>query len=246
MKKAIGLIPTRLESKRLPGKALFDLDGLPLIVHTAKRAQLSKYLKDVYVCTDSLEIIKVCKKNNIKTIKTKKNFNNGTERIASVAKKFKERLIVDIQGDEPLIKPSYIDKLINLHFNHKLRPEIIIPSIQTNYSVDDTNVRVLSSNSGRIMYLSRAKVPHQYKEFIHSVSKHVSVISFEKKALVKYSSLKKSKYETIEDVELLRALENDMRVYTVKLEGDSFSIDVNDDYLKAQVTIKNDPIRKLY
>ena len=96
------------------------------------------------------------------------------------------------------------------------------------------------------MYLSRAKVPHQYKEFIHSVSKHVSVISFEKKALVKYSYLKKSKYEKIEDVELLRALENDMRVYTVKLEGDSFSIDVNDDYLKAQVTIKNDPIRKLY
>ena len=96
------------------------------------------------------------------------------------------------------------------------------------------------------MYLSRARVPHQYKEFIQSISKHVSVISFEKKALVKYSKLKKSKFEKIEDIELLRALENDMKVYTVKLEGDSFSIDINDDYLKAQVSIKNDPVRKLY
>ncbi len=246
MRKAIGLIPTRLESKRLPGKALLDLDGLPMIVHTAKRAQLSKYLKDVYVCTDSNEIIKVCKKNNIKTIKTHKNFNNGTERIASVAKKINEKIIIDIQGDEPLIKPSYIDKLVKIHTKHKLRPEIIIPSIETNYTADDTNVRVLSSLSGRIMYLSRARVPHQYKEFIQSISKHVSVISFDKKALVKYSKLKKSKYEKIEDIELLRALENDMKVYTVKLEGDSFSIDINDDYLKAQVSIKNDPVRKLY
>jgi len=246
MKKAIGLIPTRLESKRLPGKALLELDGLPLIIHTAKRAQLSKLLKDVFVCTDSGEIINVCKKNNIKTIKTKKNFNNGTERIASVAKKFKEKIIIDIQGDEPLIKPDYIDKLVKIHTKHKFKPDIIIPSIQTNYNVDETNVRVLSSVTGRIMYLSRSKVPYQYKEFTQSISKHVSVISFDKNALIKYSKLKKSKYESIEDIELLRALENDMKVYTTKLEGESFSIDVNDDYLKAQVSIKNDPVRKLY
>ena len=72
--KSIGLIPVRLESKRLPGKALLDLDGLPIIVHTAKRAQLSKMLDEVYVCTDSIEIIKICKKKKIKTIKTKKKF----------------------------------------------------------------------------------------------------------------------------------------------------------------------------
>ena len=245
-KKAVGLIPTRLESKRLPGKALLDLDGLPIIVHTAKRAALSKNLRDVFVCTDSKKIIDVCKKYNIKTIKTKKNFSNGTERIASVAKKFKDNLIVDIQGDEPLIKPDYIDKLIKIHQNHKLKPDIIIPSIQVNYHCDETIVRVLGSNSGRIMYLTRAKAPHQYKNFVNFISKHVSVISFNKSALIKYSKLKKTFYESIEDIELLRAVENDMKVYTTKLEGNSFSIDVNDDYLKAKVSIKNDPIRKLY
>lgn len=246
MKKAIGLIPTRLESKRLPGKALLDLDGLPIIVHTAKRAQLAKNLKDVFVCTDNSEIIKVCKTHNIKTLRTKKNFSNGTERIASIVGNFKEDLIIDIQGDEPLIKPSYIDKLVKAHLNHKERPDIIIPSIEVDYNTDETNVRILSSKTGRIMYLTRAKAPHQYKNFVKFISKHVSVISFNKKSLVKFSKLKKSYFENIEDIELLRAIENDMKVYTIKLEGNSFSIDVNDDYLKAKISIKSDPIRNYY
>ena len=74
MKKVVALIPSRLESKRLPGKALLDIDGYPIIVHTAKRAMLSKLIDKVYVCTDSNEIIKVCKNFDIPTIKTKKIF----------------------------------------------------------------------------------------------------------------------------------------------------------------------------
>ena len=157
--KSIGLIPVRLESKRLPGKALLDLDGLPIIVHTAKRAQLSKLLDEAYVCTDSKEIIKVCKKNKIKTIKTKKNFFNGTERIASVAPKFKNSIIVDIQGDEPLIKPNYIDKLIKFHKKIINKAEIIIPTIEMRHDSDSTNVRVLKSKSNRVLFLSRANNP---------------------------------------------------------------------------------------
>ena len=72
MKKVAALIPSRLESKRLPGKALLDIDGYPIIVHTAKRAMLSKLIDKVYVCTDSNEIIKVCKNYDIPTIRTKK------------------------------------------------------------------------------------------------------------------------------------------------------------------------------
>lgn len=244
--KYIGLIPVRLESKRLPGKALLDLDGLPIIVHTAKRAALSKLLNDVFVCTDSTEIIKVCKKNNIKTLKTGKNFTNGTERIASVASKFKNSLIVDIQGDEPLIRPSYIDKLIKHHIKLLNKAEIIIPTIEMRHDSDSTNVRVLTSKSKKVLYLSRSEIPKQYSSNIKTISKHVSVISFTYQGLIKYRKLKKGFYEQIEDIELLRAIENDMKVYSVKLEGDSFSIDINDDYLNAKVAIKTDPVRKLY
>ena len=73
-KKVVALIPSRLESKRLPGKALLDIDGYPIVVHTAKRTMLSKMIDEVYVCTDSKEIINVCKIHQIPSIKTKKNF----------------------------------------------------------------------------------------------------------------------------------------------------------------------------
>ena len=141
-KKVVALIPTRLESKRLPGKALLDIDGYPIIVHTAKRAMLSKMIDKVYVCTDSQEIIKVCKKYGINTIKTKKNFKNGTERIASVANRFKNYLIVDVQGDEPLTNPNTIDKVINFHIKNKSKPDIVIPTRVMSYDSSETNVRV--------------------------------------------------------------------------------------------------------
>ena len=96
--KYIVLIPTRLESVRLPGKALLELDGLPIIVHTAKRAMLSKKASDVFVCTDSQKIIDVCKKFEIKTIKTLSKFTNGTERIASISNNLKMMLLLMFKG----------------------------------------------------------------------------------------------------------------------------------------------------
>ena len=244
--KAIALIPSRLESKRLPGKALLDIDGLPIVVHTAKRAQLSKNISEVYVCTDSDQIINECKKHQIETIKTESHFVNGTERIASIAHNFNDSIIVDVQGDEPLINPKYIDKLVDAHLNHSENPEVIIPTIEVPYNSNETIVRVISASSGRVMYLSRGNIPYSYKTKISLVSKHVSVISFTSKALKKYSSFNPSSLETIEDIELLRALENDMRVFSIKLAGKSFSVDVDDDYLKSKIAMLSDPVRKLY
>ncbi|MDB2442185.1 3-deoxy-manno-octulosonate cytidylyltransferase [Candidatus Pelagibacter bacterium] len=245
-KKIVALIPSRLESKRLPGKALLDIDGYPIIVHTAKRAMLSKMVDEVYVCTDSIEIIDVCKKNQIQTIKTKKNFKNGTERIASVANKFKNYLIVDVQGDEPLTNPNTIDKLIKFHLKNKYKPEIVIPTRIMSYNSSSTMVRVLSSKSNRIMYLSRANIPYNYKKSVSFVDKHVSVITFSYSGLMKYKKLKESTLESIEDIELLRALENDMKVFSYRIKEKSFSVDINDDYLKAKIAMNEDPYRNKY
>tara|TARA_Y100000768_G_C23822238_1_gene607157 strand:- start:97 stop:840 length:744 start_codon:yes stop_codon:yes gene_type:complete len=245
-KKIVALIPTRLNSKRLPGKALLEIDGYPIIVHTAKRAMLSKYINKAFVCTDSTEIIKICKKFKIQTIKTKSNFQNGTERIASVAHKFKNHLIVDVQGDEPLTNPKTIDKLISNHLKNKYKPEILIPTRKMSFNSEDTNVRVLSSSSKRIMYLSRAKIPYNYKKTISFVQKHVSVITFTYSGLMKYKKLKQSPLEKIEDIELLRAIENDMKVYSCEMNENSFSVDVNDDYLKAKIAMSQDNFRGRY
>ena len=108
----IGLIPSRLNSKRLKNKSLVEIDGLPMIVHTFKRAMLAKKLDKVIVCTDSEKIKSVVENYGGNAILTSKKHNNGTERIAEVSKKFNCKLVIDIQGDEPLVSPTDIDQLV--------------------------------------------------------------------------------------------------------------------------------------
>ena len=125
----IGLIPSRLNSKRLKKKPLLEINNLPIIVHTFKRASLSKKLDKLIVCTDSKEIQKLVKKNGGDCLITSKKHKNGTERINEVAKKFRCKLIIDIQGDEPLLDPSHIDKVIDFHLkNYKF--DIVLPSLK--------------------------------------------------------------------------------------------------------------------
>ncbi|MBT7555998.1 NTP transferase domain-containing protein [Candidatus Woesearchaeota archaeon] len=114
--KIIGLIPVRLESSRLPNKAIMEIAGMPMILHVAKRAKLSKTLDRVVVCTDSHLICNICIDNNIEIVLTKNTHANGTERIAEAANILNlddDTIIVDIQGDEPLLKPYMIDNVSN-------------------------------------------------------------------------------------------------------------------------------------
>ena len=240
MTKIIGLIPSRLGSKRLPGKALADISGLPVIVHVAKRSLLSQSLSKVIVCTDSDEIYTKCRSYNIDAIMTGRNYKNGTERIASVAKDQEFDFAIDIQGDEPLVDPEHIDIVAeHISKNHR-NIDILIPTLDVPYSVPETIVRVQSSVSGRVMTLSRANIPHRYSLPIATIQKHLSVIGFTKDALKKYSQLDPTINEQSEDIELLRAIENDMRVYSTPIKGNSFSIDIQDDLLRARVAMKSD------
>tara|TARA_Y100001968_G_C19352542_1_gene715441 strand:- start:453 stop:1193 length:741 start_codon:yes stop_codon:yes gene_type:complete len=240
MTKIIGLIPSRLGSKRLPGKALADIAGLPVIIHVAKRSLLSKSLSKVIVCTDSDEIYTKCKSFNIDAIMTGSNYKNGTERIASVAKDQEFDFAIDIQGDEPLVDPEHIDVIAENISKNNRNVDILIPTLDVPYSVPETIVRVQSSISGRVMTLSRASIPHRYSLPISTIQKHLSVIGFTKDALEKYSELDSTINEQSEDIELLRAIENDMRVYSIPIKGNSFSIDIQDDLLRARVAMKSD------
>ena len=240
MEKIIGLIPSRLGSKRLPGKALADLSGMPVVVHVAKRALLSNQLNDVIVCTDSQEIIDACSKFGVRSILTSSECRNGTERIASVAHKFDFEFAIDIQGDEPLVNPYHIDLVAKSISENKKNEDIIIPTLEVPYTSPETIVRVQSSLTGRIMTLSRANIPHRYSVPVNTIQKHLSVIGFTKDALNKYAEFEPTINEISEDIELLRALENDMKLYSIPVEGNSFSIDVQDDLLKARVAIKSD------
>ena len=242
----IALIPSRLNSKRLKEKPLIEIDGIPLIVHCYKRVKLSKKIDKVFVCTDSNKIKKVVEENGGDAILTSKKHKNGTERINEVAKKLNARLILDVQGDEPLINPKSIDKVINFHLKNK-KFDIILPSVPFDPKNDNKNiVKNLFNYKKEILYLSRSLIPLNNFNKRIKYFKHSSIISFTKKALNNFCKLKQSPLEIIEGVELLRAVENNFKIGTFILNDKSFSVDVNYDLLKAMKKIKKDPIRKLY
>ena len=240
----LGLIPSRLESTRLIKKPLLEIDGLPLIIHTLKRAQLCKSLDKVIVCTDSKKIVDVVKYYGGEAILTKKTHRNGTERISEVAKKFSGELVIDIQGDEPLIDPKNIDEIVIFHRKNK-KFDLIIPSSDLKDPYSKNVVKLVADKKNRILYMSRAAIPLEFKKKT-KFKKHLSIISFKPSALKKYSSLEKSFLEKVEDIELLRALENDMILGTTFVKSSSISVDIKADYLTAIELMKKDKIRKKY
>jgi 3-deoxy-manno-octulosonate cytidylyltransferase (CMP-KDO synthetase) len=243
--RVVGLIPSRLGSTRLPAKALLMIDGLPLVIHTMKRAQLAKSLDEVYVCTDSKKIAAAVMKYGGKHIMTRVDHSNGTERIAEAAENIEADFFIDIQGDEPLLNPDHIDCVVAEHQKH---PEwdIVLPSLPIDKPETQHICKVIHDANFRILYLSRAVIPQSFKHRPDFYLKHLSIISFTSESLRHYSTLKPGNLERIEGIELLRAIENGMAVGTVLLEGDSFSVDIKQDFDKAIERMALDEMRKQY
>ncbi len=248
MKKIIGLIPTRLNSSRLPNKALLELNNIPLVIHTYKRAKLSKKLHDVIICCDDRKILNVAKKFKAKAILTSKHHVNGTERIAEAFKKINKKydLVVDIQGDEPLISPFHIDKVIDAHIKNFSKADIILPTLLTSKKNNTNLVKVVCDKNNYVLYLSRANIPFEFKTNTKNIKKHLSIISFKPKSLEIFAKSKRTTLESVEDIELLRALELGMKIKTLSLRGDSFSVDVHKDFIKASKFLSSDRYLKLY
>lgn len=241
----IALIPSRLESKRLKKKALLKLEGLSVIGHVFLRAKLCKDLQKIVVCTNSKKIDYEIKKLNGNTFISKKKHTNGTERIAEYPLKKNIKFIIDVQGDEPLFNPKSITELVKFHKkNHHF--DIVIPSIKIKNNKNKNEVKIISDEKGKILYLTRSQSPHEFKKKLKFYQKHLSIISFKPQALKKFSKLNPSRLEKIEGIELLRALENDFKLGTFLSKYTSQAIDVKDDYEKAKKIFKNDKVKYKY
>ncbi len=241
------LIPARLNSRRLPAKALLPINNLPLIIHVYKRAKLAKKADEVIICCDEKKIYNVAKKYGAKAILTSQHHKNGTERICEAYKKIKKnyKLVVDVQGDEPLLSPAHIDRVISFHLKN-LKSDIVLPNLKLKAGNNTNIVKVVANKKNDVLYLSRANIPYQFKEQNKYIKKHLSIISFKPEALIKFSKSVRSELEKIEDVELLRALDIGLKIKTINMTGDSFSVDVFEDYQKAKYKIKKDKYFKLY
>ena len=245
MKKYI-LIPVRLESSRLPKKALKKILNLPIIIHVALRAQLCKEVDKVIVCTDSPEICWECEKYNIEVCITKSEHKNGAERIAEAVNIINLKnndLIVDLQGDEVFAKPRDIEKVFSEIKKSKF--DCIVP-YQKLYEVNNPNrVKIIETNK-KILYMTRADSPFFFGKEKQALKKHLSIIGFKGKLLKNFSKLKSKNLEKIEKIELLRLLENDIPVGTFQMEGNSLAVDTLDDYQKSIRMMSDDIIYKKF
>ena len=225
-----GLIPARLESTRLKEKLLLPIGEVPMIVKVAQQALKCAELTAVYVCTDSDRIIEVCTNYGISTVKTGSHLN-GTDRIAEAAELLnlpEDCVIVDIQGDEPMLDPDVISRLI--HNTKRLNTDIVMPYQLLEY--DDINRVKVVEELNKLLYLTRSSCPSNFRGSI-PLKKQLCIISFTRSALRRFYTHTVTTLELVEGVELLRALVAGINIGTYQEISDSISVDVQDDYIKV-------------
>jgi len=237
--KVIAILPARLESSRLPRKALKDICGLPMIVHVFKRCLLSKKLDEVYVATDSFEIKEVVEKYGGKVIMTSSKHKTGTDRIAEAALELDAEIIVNIQGDEALVNPKYIDRVTNELIEN---PDINVGILVNSFSKKDSpsDIKVVLNKNNDVMYLSRSDIPSGSRQNNPPMLKAYHIVPFRKKFLLEYAQMDRGSLEKIEFNEYVRILENGERIRAVYVESDAVSVDTTEDLQSVRELMPHD------
>ncbi len=225
--RVIGIIPARLGSTRFPGKLLADLNGKPVIQHVYEQAKKAKMLDFVMVATDNDEIAGTIIQLPGNVCVTDK-FDTGTERVADALKTIEGDIIVNIQGDEPFIRPEIIDELVNellLHADEQVAS--VGCSIVTNKNLYDRNVvKVNIDEEGYAIGFSRSA---RYKQY-----KHIGIYAYRREFLQKFINMPKTQNEKRVSLEQLRILDNGYKIKMVITDHDTISIDTPEDLKKAR------------
>ncbi len=243
--KVVAILPSRIESSRLPRKALLDICGLPMIVHVFKRCLLAKKLDEVYVATDSNEIKEVVEKHGGKVIMTSCNHQTGTDRIAEASTGLNAEIIVNVQGDEALVKPEHIDKVVaEMHDN----PDVNVGILVNPYSKRNTpsDIKTVLTQDNDVMYFSRADIPSDARVSEPPLLKAYHIIPFRKAFLLEYARWEIGELERIEFIEFMRILERGHKIRAVLVESDAVSVDTAEDLEFVRGKMLEDPLFPRY
>ena len=239
------IIPVRLESARLPGKALLDICGLPMVVHVYRRCLLADRLDDVVVATDSEEIRSVVEAHGGSAVMTRSDHANGTERIAEAAESLESEIVVNVFGDEALVMPDSIDAVVAaLHDDASVNVGILVNPFTRRNSPDD--IKVVLDDRGDVMYLSRSDIPSNARTADAPMLKAYHIVPFRRKFLLEYATWPAGRLETVEFHEHLRILERGHSIRAVKVESSAVSVDTLDDLEYVRRLMVSDPIFEQY
>ena len=254
--KILGVIPARWASSRFPGKPLADINGKPMVQWVSEQVQKASLITEVIVATDDKRIYDVVFEFGGKAVMTSSKHQSGTDRVAEVAKKIECDIVVNVQGDEPLIPSENIDLVIKPLLNSEDLPvTTLMTDIRSRSEMLDPNIcKVVVDNNGRALYFTRAPIPYNREDEladklianrdVHTTRvilgyKHIGIYAYRKSFLMKFSDMRTSPLENKEKLEQLRILENSYSIQVVETEKNSIGVDHPDDLEKIIKNMNN-------
>ena len=235
MTKTAIIIPARYGSSRLEGKPLIEVNGKPIIQWVYEKAQQSKYADIFIVATDDERIYNAVTAFGGKAEMTSVNHKCGSDRIREVVDRHPEiSYIVNLQGDEPMMKPEYIDEVArNVKYDDNADISTLIRIITNEEEANNPNlVKCVVDINGYALYFSRSRIPYERNKGIASCFGHLGIYGYKREALIKMTELKQTPLERTESLEQLRALENGMRIKTSVVDFVPVGIDTAEDLEK--------------
>jgi 3-deoxy-manno-octulosonate cytidylyltransferase (CMP-KDO synthetase) len=251
--KILGIIPSRYASTRLPAKPLVDICGKPMVQRVYEQAKQSTLLTDIVVATDDERIETVVRSFGGNVQMTPVDIQSGSDRIALVAKKYDADIVVNIQGDEPMIDPKLIDQTIQLLIDDvSAVVGTAVKKTTTHQDVFNPNVvKVVLDNNNYALYFSRSPIPHVRDAkkdgdwFAGTMFyKHFGIYVYRAVFLQYYTTLKQSPLEITEKLEQLRILENGFKIKCAITEYESLPVDTPEDLNKVIQLLKNTIVKK--
>jgi 3-deoxy-manno-octulosonate cytidylyltransferase (CMP-KDO synthetase) len=238
-RRVVGIIPARLESTRLPRKLLRDLAGRPLLAWVYEAAARCPQFAQVVVAADSEEVAQLCERIGASCLLTAPELPSGTDRMHAVSRHIDAEIYVNVQGDEPMLRPEHIDSLLAPF----ALPHVDVTTLKvrcTPENVDNPNaVKVVTASDGRALYFSRATIPYDRDASLAATPsaverwKHLGLYAYRKAALERFVALPPSALEQTERLEQLRLLENGLSLYVGETAYDTIGIDTEEDLIRV-------------
>ena len=240
----IAVIPARLASTRLPRKMLREIAGRPLIGVVYEAVRRCSLLDDVIIATDSQEIMSVCQQHGWNARMTSPEHTSGTERVHEISAGVPADVYLNVQGDEPMVRPEQIASLIQVMEN----PATPVGTLKTSAAPEDipnpNAVKVVTDLNGRALYFSRATIPFDRNQTHPRYFKHLGLYAYRKPALDQFVRLPESSLERSERLEQLRFLENGIPIFVGETPYDSVGVDTEEDLQRVVEILKREAAKK--
>lgn len=234
-------IPARYASTRLPGKALAEIAGRPMIEHVYTRAARASGIGRVVVLTDDERIRQAVDAFGGRCEMTPGDCASGTDRIAWAAREWSEDVVLNLQGDEPLIDPGELERLARHMLRH---PGDVMATLAAPCSTEDSSepsvVKVVCDSEGRALYFSRAPIPYARNQSGAEPLRHVGIYAYRRRALLRLAQLLPSPLEQREGLEQLRALENGIPIRVLPASGVGTGVDTPEDLERIRRLVEDD------